>query len=257
MAYRLHRRTFSAIIKALGLLALSIFFPLQSFASGNILSRPDLASGRRDELANKLRTITGWHDLGFDEQGALRLGKAAASGGSETARKLLTAAVSGEKMMVIEDASNRADVVFCRVNEARWTKEEESKPPAYVILIDFADFSHVSGDRAALAAFNVGWGILHEIDHVVHDSVDSTQAGETGECEASINRMRRECGLAERAEYFFTYLPGATTSDFMTRYVRIAFEQRKPDAKKKRYWLIWDAALVGGLDEQKQVASRR
>ena len=257
MADRLHRRTFSAIIKALGLLSLSVFFPLQSFASGNVLSRPDLKEARRDELANKLRTITGWHDLGFDEHGVLQTGKAAPSGGSETARRLLAAAISGEKMMVIEDASNRADVVFCRVIEARWTKEEIGKPPVFVILIDFADFSHVTGDRAALAAFNVGWGVLHEIDHVVHDSIDSKRSGEAGECEDAVNKMRRECGLAERAEYFFTYLPGATTSDFMTRYVRMAFEQRKPDAKKKRYWLIWDAALVGGLDEQKQVASRQ
>ncbi len=257
MADRLQRRTFSAIIKALGLLALSVFFPLQSFASGNVLCRPELREARRNELANKLRTITGWHELGFDENGALQPGQAAPSGGSETARKLLTAAISGEKMMVLEDASNRADVVFCRVIEARWTKEAESKPPVFVILIDFADFSHVTGDRAALAAFNVGWGVLHEIDHVVHDSVDAVAAGETGECEDAINRMRRECGLAERAEYFFTYLPGTTTSDFMTRYVRIAFEQRKPDTKKKRYWLVWDAALVGGLEEQKQVASRR
>ncbi len=256
MAYRLQRRTVSTIIKALGLLTLSVFFPLQSFAS-NVLCRPDLRATRRGELANKLRTITGWHDLGFDEDGALQPGKAAPSGGSETARKLLAAAISGEKMMVLEDASNRADVVFCRVIEARWTKEEKAKPPVFVILIDFADFSHVTGDRAALAAFNVGWGVLHEVDHVVHDSVDAAEAGETGECEDAINQMRRECGLAERAEYFFTYLPGTRTSDFMTRYVRIAFEERKPDTKKKRYWLVWDAALVGGLDEQKQVASRQ
>lgn len=256
MAYRPQRRTFSAIVKALGLLTLSLLFPLQSFAS-NVVCRPDISSERRNDLANKLRTITGWRDLDFDENGALQPGNAAPSGGSETARKLLADGVSGEKMVVLEDASNRADVAFCRVIEARWTKEEQGQPPVFVILIDFADFSHVTGDRAALAAFNVGWGVLHEIDHVVHDSLDPAEAGETGECEAAINQMRRECGLAERAEYFFTYLPGANNSDFMTRYVRIAFEQQKPDTKKKRYWLIWDAALVGGLDEQKQVASRR
>ena len=211
----------------------------------------------RSELENKLRTITGWRDLGFDENGALSLGKAAPSGGSETARKLLAAAVSGEKMMVLEDASNRADVVFCRVTEARWTKNPETKPPVYLIMIDFADFSRVTGDSAALAAFNVGWGVLHEIDHVVHDSFDPLREGVAGECEDAINRMRRECGLAERAEYFFTYLPGTTNSDFVTRYVRLAFDQRKSDKKKKRYWLVWDAALVGGLDEQKQIAARR
>jgi hypothetical protein len=43
----------------------------------------------------------------------------------------------------------------------------------------------------------------------------------------------------------------------MTRFVRLAFEQQQPQAKKKkRYWVIWDANLVGGL-EQNQVAALR
>jgi hypothetical protein len=40
--------------------------------------------------------------------------------------------------------------------------------------------------------------------------------------------------------------------------VRLAFDRVEAGAnKKKRYWVIWDAALVGGLDEQRQVAARR
>lgn len=58
--------------------------------------------------------------------------------------------------------------------------------------------------------------MLHEINHVIHDSVDAERAGEAGECEDLINRMRRECGLAERAEYYFTLLPGTTDSSFKT-----------------------------------------
>jgi hypothetical protein len=149
-------------------------------------------------------------------------------------------------------------VVFCRVVEGRWRAGAGGRPPAFVIQIDFADFSRVTGDRAALAAFNVGWGVLHEVDHVVRDSVDPDEAGVAGECEGAVNRMRRECGLAERAEYFFTYLPGTAAGDFVTRYVRLAFDRVEAGAnKKKRYWVIWDAALVGGLDERKQVAARR
>jgi len=261
VAYRLRRRTFSAIIKAFGLLSLSVFFSLESQAASfasNVLCRPDIVSGRRNELANKLRTITGWHDLGFDENGALNLGKATPSGGSETARKLLAAAVSGEKLMVLEDASNRADVVFCSVVEGLWTKDEDDKPPVFVILIDFADFSRVTGDRAALAAFNVGWGVLHEIDHVVRDSVDPKRVGEAGECEDVINKMRRECGLAERADYHFSFIPGTNEGSLTMKLVRLAFEQQQPHTnKKKRYWLIWDANLVGGLKERILMAGFR
>ena len=153
---------------------------------------------------------------------------------------------------------SRADVVFSRVLEGRWARDATGKPPVYVVQIDFEDFRHVMGDRAALAAFNVGWGVLHEIAHMVHDSVDSTCLGEVGDYEALINLMRRECGLAERAQYFFTYLPGATSGDFKTRFVRLAFERNDPQAKgKKRYWLMWDAALTGGLDASLQSAANR
>jgi len=70
--------------------------------------------------------------------------------------------------------------------------------------------------------------------------------------------MRRECDLPQRAGYFFTLLPLTADSSFTTRFVRLAFEQQQaPDNKKKRYWVIWDAKLVGGLEEQKQIASLR
>lgn len=73
-----------------------------------------------------------------------------------------------------------------------------------------------------------------------------------------INRMRRECGLAERAEYSFSFLPGMSGSAFTARFVRLAFEQQKPDTtKKKRYWLVWDVNLTGGLKEQNQIVALR
>jgi hypothetical protein len=222
-----------------------------------ILLRPELALDRRVELIEKLRRITGWAGLDFDGNGALQFGGKKSAGGSQTARELLAAASTGQNVIVIEDASGRQDVVFCKVVEGRWKTDAANKPPVFVVLIDFTDFSHVMGDEAALAAFNVGWGVLHEIEHVVNDSVDPESLGEAGQCEAFINRMRRECGLAERAEYFFTFLPGTTDSTFMTKFVRIAFDQPRPgDKRRKRHWLVWDASLVGGLEEQKVVAAR-
>lgn len=256
------RRTiFFGRIKAGLLLGLFLFCcPLLSRANQTapkVLFRPELALSRRIELKEKLRRITGWTDLDFDQNGALQLGVEQTVGGSQTARELLAAANKGKNVIVLEDASNRQDVVFCRVVEGRWKTDELNKPPVFIVQIDFTDFSHIMGDKAALAAFNVGWGVLHEIEHVVDDSVDSASLGEAGECESFINRMRRECGLAERAEYYFTFLPGAIDSAFTTKFVRIAFDIVRPGTKKtSRHWLIWDATLVGGLEEQRTLAAR-
>lgn len=249
------------IIKAgclLGLLLFCCSLPARANqATSKIFCRPELASVRRVELAEKLRRITGWQGLGFDENGALHLGDEKTVGGSQTARELLKAAMIGKNVIVLEDASNRQDVVFCQVIDGRWKTEAANQPPVFIIQIDFADFSHVMGDKAALDAFNVGWGVLHEFEHVVHDSVDAGRLGEAGECESFINRMRGECGLAERAEYYFTLFPGTSDSDFKTQFVRLAFDLARPGAnRKERHWLIWDARLVGGLDEQKALLAR-
>jgi hypothetical protein len=58
--------------------------------------------------------------------------------------------------------------------------------------------------------------------------------------------MRRECGLAERAEYFYTPMPGTARGNFNTRYVRLAFKHARPGERAQQYWLYWDAALTGG-----------
>jgi hypothetical protein len=156
--------------------------------------------------------------------------------------------MNGRALVVIEDASNSSEVAFCRVIPGRWKKNVPDSPPVFVVQIDFEDFSQVVGDERALAAFNVGWGLLHELDHVVYDSIDADELGETGVCETHINQMRRECDLPERAGYFFTLSPLATDATFSARLVRLAFDEEKAATnKKKRYWLLWDANVVGGL----------
>ena len=222
-----------------------------------IICRDELSQTRRAELANKLRTITGWRELEFDKSGSLRTGESAAVGGSDTARNLLSKALSGTNIVFLEDASNRADVVFCKVIPGRW-KDSSQGPPVHIVLIDFADFDHLMGDRLALSAFDPAWGLLHEIDHVIESSADSDKLGRAGHCEDHINQMRRELGLPERSEYFFTFFPHTEESGFSTRYVRLAFDQKDASLRKhRRYWLIWDATLVGGLNDTKQIAELR
>ncbi len=224
-----------------------------SFAhtKGHIICRQELTTSKRTELSLQLRAITGWPTLAFDDAGVLSAGEqAVAVGGSRSARELINAALSGPSLLILEDASNRSDIAFLRVIPGRWIGTSNANPPAFVVQIDFADFDHLSGDREARKSFNVAWGLLHEIDHVVHGSPDPTILEETGECEDHINRMRSECNLPLRLEYFFTDFPHTGLNDFATRLVRIPFERAAdPDSKRKRYWLIWDATVIGGLNQ--------
>jgi hypothetical protein len=246
-------------ISCLCLVLVACAIPLRSAekTANRIVCREELAANKRDELAARLRAITGWTELGFDAHGALWFETAMVRGGSATARELLLKAESSRNVVVIEDASNRPDVVFGRVIPARWKNHASNMPPTFVMLIDFADFDRLTGDRAALNSFNVGWAFLHELDHVINDLEDPESTNDAGECETHLNLMRRECNLPLRTEYFFTYFPHAQDSEFKTRYVRLAFDQSDPaQMKPRRLWVMWDATLVGGIDTESLSARR-
>jgi hypothetical protein len=221
----------------------------------NVVVMENVSEVHRQELSAKLRRITGLPELGFDANGGLRLGAKQPVGGSPSARELLEKAITGTTVIVVEDASNRPDVAFCSVFPGRWLRNARIRPAAFVLMIDFSDFQQVVGDRRAREAFDTGWAVLHELDHVVNDSRDASGAREVGPCEDHINKMRRELKLPERTEYFYTLFPERGDGNlFPTRFVRLAFEGRDESDKKKRYWLMWDAAVVGGLVESKELA---
>jgi hypothetical protein len=222
----------------------------------NVVCDERMPAEHRLILTSKLKKITGWSKVGFNADGALQVGSAEPIGGSQTARELLAKVIKGPNFVLVEDASNRRDVVFAKLVLAQWKNSQVDNPPAYVVLIDFADFDQIMGDRRALESFNVGWGLLHELEHAATDSADAERFGETGACEAFINQMRRECGLPERAEYFFTFFPLNASSDFKTRFVRLSFVEVL-SKKQKRYWLIWDADIVGGIEKKQQIAVLR
>lgn len=252
------RIVFARIPRAGWPVALLLFLPvtfLGQATATRVICVADLAHNNRQALTRKLQKITGWSDLEFDRDGTLRKGDEPSDGGSARARLLVAQAMAGPKTIVIEDASRDPNVVFSRTLPARWKHNASSGATVFVIQVDFADFQHVTGDQVALQAFDVGWVVLHELDHVVNDSIDAKYSGETGECEEHINLMRRECNLPERGDYFFTFLPTASDSVFAARFVRLAFEKELAGTRRK-YWLVWDANLVGGLAE-KQIASLR
>ena len=226
------------------LVVIASAFPLLAANFDNVVVQKNVSLSNREELARRLRTITGWGDLAFDKEGAMRIGKAGPRGGSQSARDLIDRTLAGERLILFEDASSRKDVVFCRVDLAL---DQVTSTQVYTVLIDFADFRQVTGDKQALASFDVGWAVLHEIDHVVEDSQDPEEDG-PGDCEGRINQMRRELNLPLRNSYFFSFLPLKNDGNLVSRFVRLGFDEHDgASQKKRRYWLIWDAAVVGGL----------
>jgi hypothetical protein len=222
-------------------------------SASHIVLRDNVPHEHRDQLLNKLRKITGWTRLRFAADGALTIEQNEVVSGSKSARNLLAKAITGNDVIVLEDASSRPDVAFCRVVPGRWLTGNSAKPAAYVVLIDFTDFEQIVGDEQARASFDVGWALLHELDHVVMNSEDGDAEDvdvneHVGECEIHINRMRDELGLPVRASYFFTASALKADPNFNTRFVRLPFEQKDPSSRRvKRYWLTWDFAAVGGF----------
>jgi hypothetical protein len=223
-----------------------------------VLLRESVSQSNRRELTEKLRRITGWSNLTFDANGALQTGIEQTEGGSQTARALLLKAISGTRLIVVDDVSNSEGVAFGSVTPGRWDQSAAHKPEAYVVMIDFADFQQVIGDKRARESFDAGWAMLHEIDHAINDSQDPSVPGEVGDCEEHINVMRRELMVPERREYFHALVPASNASlNFPTTFVRLAFEARDNANKKKRYWLMWNTAAVGGPKDSRVLAAVR
>lgn len=215
-----------------------------------IVCLKEVSNNDRRELTEKLQKITGWTGLEFANDGVLRKsGDKQPVGGSQRARTLLAQAMSASDAIVIEDVSRDPTVVFSRAHYAHVRQAALQTAPVFVIQIDFADFHHVTGDRMALQAFDLGWVVLHELDHIVNNSQDASYAWEAGDCETHINQMRGECGLPVRQDYFFTFLPASTDSVFARRFVRLAFE-KETGGIRNRFWIVWDADLVGLPDKQ-------
>lgn len=235
------------MIKVVTILILTAL-PVVASTSDRVVVRESVSAKHRDELVDRLRAITGWSELAFADDGTLRIGEGIESG-SSSARNLISRAVSGNRAILFEDASSRKDVVFCRVVLGKLMRETAGESEVNIVLIDFDDFRQVSGDKQARAAFDVGWAVLHEIDHVVSDSRDPDHDTSLGDCETHINQMRRELGLPTRNSYFFSFLPVKNDANLVSRFVRLRFDHvNNSSTKRKRYWLIWDAAIVGGLN---------
>jgi hypothetical protein len=242
------KRSFSSRVVASSAFLILFAFPVLASTTDKLVARDNVSLARREELASRLRRITGWTQLTFNDDGALQINLNEITSGSRIARELLSTALAGKHTILFEDASSRKDVVFCRVISGKLLPEILPNEDVHLIQVDFTDFRQVIGDKQALAAFDVGWAVLHEIDHVISGSVDPVKDDLAGDCEGHINEMRRELGLPVRNNYFYDFLPVKNDTNLISRFVRLGFDQEGgPAEKKRRYWLIWDAAIVGGL----------
>lgn len=159
---------------------------------------------KRDEVVRHLERLTGWR-LGFDSEGKLKLVRAHSSpSGSETARQILLRTFDSIAI-TLEDHSLSADIAFAALKpDCVFLLPSGKKIEGYRLLLDFQDFQHLSGDREALEAFNLGFVLMHELVHALekrHDPPQLDGLRESGDCEEIVNRIRQELHLPVRAHY--------------------------------------------------------
>ena len=211
------------------------------------------------KLIESLREKTGFLEMHFDETGFLQLGdRLKIAGGSATARELLIAAVDRARVIELECHNRSSQVAFARLAKpiAYISYSTGARIEAYPIEIDFADFVHLRGDKAVLAAFDLGFVILHELAHAALELRDSPKenAG-PGECEEYINFIRGELGLPERQNYVArTFINRGFPTGKSSLHAELLFARKSDQqgsGKTQTLNLTWEAERVGMIKEIK------
>jgi hypothetical protein len=222
----------------------------------NSLGEHKLNAKQLDAVLTSLRDKTGLLEMGFDEKGFLALGdRAKFSGGSDSARALLYAATSMSNAVELESHMYSSKVAFARIAcpTTYFHYTSGAKIDAFPLEIDFSDFSKLRGARQAMAAFDLGFVILHELAHTAFSLSDAADDPRIlGECETMINRIRRELNLPERQTYiaqtYTTHTLGSGRSP--TRLAELVFTraaEKQGRMQIEKFNLNWDASAVGPI----------
>ncbi len=211
-------------------------------------------------VLNQLQKKTGFVRMRFDNDGFLRVDdRQDFVGGSARARELVLAAIDGKKVVVLQSHNRSPEVGFARrgyeTRSVHW--QADLKITSTPIEIDFDDFKHLRGHTEAIAAFDLGFVILHELCHAVLGLSDvSDELNPAGGCENYVNQIRRELGMPERQHYLadvtfkkmFSSAPSVETATL--RFAKTK-PGRRPDrrAKKKTLFLRWEVPAVGGKSD--------
>jgi hypothetical protein len=209
-------------------------------------------------VLTSLRDKTGLLEMRFDENGFLTLGdKTKFSGGSATARAVLDAAATMAHAVDLESHMYSSKVAFGRLAEPIAYRHYSSgeKIDVFPLEIDFSDFSKLRGARQALAAFDLGFVILHELGHAalgLRDGGGDPQG--LGECEMLINRIRRELNLPERQTYVAQThtAPSFTPTRSSIKIAELVFTRevdKQGRMQIEKFNLTWEAFIVGPIIE--------
>ncbi len=254
---------FRRLVLAIALLTMIFLGRTPAFASGSdplryqsgVRISPAKTPGKKQVLAviKSLREKTGFADLDFDGDGFLRIGdESRITGGSKTARELLSAAIEGDFAFDLENHNSSRLIAFARIGAPISYQSLASRARIEVlpIEIDFSDFDRLRGDPEVIAAFDLGMVILHELAHGALRLPDAKLGSELlGECETHINQIRRELELPERQTYLARVAERPSSSGSSTRPVaELIFTRIKPGArgdKRQFFFLSWEAQLVG------------
>jgi len=266
LSARARPRRVSVIAAAFATLC-ALFFLLSATAGDPFRFRGGLRNdpGERRLNAKQLNTAlislrgkAGFLEMCFDEDGFLTLGdQMRFSGGSATARALLVAAVKMPNAVVLKSYSDSSHVAFARlampVSYLHYPPGKKGKKiDVFPLEIDFSDLSELRGDKQALAAFDVGFWILHELGHAALGLRDaSSDPKGLGECEGLINRIRRELNLPERQTYVAEiYSSQSFTPYRSTRLAELVFAraiEKQGRMQIERFNLRWVASKVGPI----------
>ena len=163
------------------------------------------------ELQTSLREKSGFAELHFDEQGALKLGnRQHLEGGSPTVRALLIAAVESANRYELESYEHSPELAFARIRsgETLGNVRTGQRVNIFHLQLDFSDFKWLIGSREVRASFDPGMIVMHELIHGVLGLKDPIgQLRQIGDCDTRVNQMRRELNLPERLFYY----PNKTT----------------------------------------------
>jgi hypothetical protein len=182
-------------------------------------------------------------------------------GGSATARELLIATVDGRVAIELESHDYSPHIAFAHITAGIVYTHFQTKAriEARQVQLDFSDFAELRGEREAMAAFDLGFAILHELVHGVcglRDAVGET--AELGACDELINRMRRELNLPERQGYSARTQVVLSSPVGATRRAELVFARERTESGRARtewFYLRWDAKRVASAAKSRRDAS--
>ncbi len=208
-----------------------------------------LSREKLTRISTSFERVTGWRGIHFEHGAWLCLKEAhLITTGSPTARAIILKALQ-ETIIILEDHSRSLDVAFAAIRrEAMLQRAAGADLPIFSLRVDFEDFRHLRGHPEALAAFDLGLVLLHELVHAAFDRRDplgSRGASDPGECEALVNEVRRELDLPLRAHYHSEHVlpPLPSTLSFG----RLRFERatwREGKLRRVIYFVQWPKPFV-------------